>query len=320
MPVKRKKFAFIKKKNYLYYYLIILNILCLFYYFETLIQKNKIKLNRANEDPINTNKCYLSFENSKLRIIHLIITRFSIDFYNKEFSKIIYSKDYILNGIRVLKKYLLPSLDNQSCKNFIWILLLGNKIDITYVKSLFNFNNSFEYKVIYEKNFKNYVRNATKGFDIFISTRIDYDDRIYYDAVNDVRKAINFNRPMILYGYNRGFIYYEKDNKYYDFYKSYNNEGVMSVFISLIIVLSKVNDAYTIYSLGNHVYIRKKVLENHKSFGIKELNYDPSIFESKTPKYVFVRQKYSGTYLQTKAFQKRLKIVNNFNLNKFYGK
>ena len=62
--------------------------------------------------------------------------------------------------------------------------------------------------IIYQKDFKNYVGNITKGFDIFISTRIDYDDRIYYDAVNDVRKAINFSKPMILYGYNRGFIYY----------------------------------------------------------------------------------------------------------------
>ena len=46
------------------------------------------------------------------------------------FKKIIYKRDYILNGIRVLKKYLIPSLENQSCKKFTWILLLGDKANI----------------------------------------------------------------------------------------------------------------------------------------------------------------------------------------------
>ena len=56
------------------------------------------------------------------------------------FTKIIYSPGYLLNGIRVMKKYLFPSLENQSCKNFIWILLLGDKANITQIKSFFNFN------------------------------------------------------------------------------------------------------------------------------------------------------------------------------------
>ena len=42
---------------------------------------------------------------------------------------------YIKNGIRVLKKYLFPSLNAQSCKDFIWILTLGDDANMTYVKS-----------------------------------------------------------------------------------------------------------------------------------------------------------------------------------------
>ena len=96
-----------------------------------------------------------------------------------------------MNGIRVLKKYLLPSLEHQSCKQFIWILILGDKINITYIKSFLVYNSSFEIKVIYNKNLKHYIRKRSKSFDILITTRIDYDDRIYYDAVNDVRKLKN---------------------------------------------------------------------------------------------------------------------------------
>ena len=48
------------------------------------------------------------------------------------FPQLLYTKKYIFNGIRVLRKYLLTSLENQSCKDFKWILLLGKKANISY--------------------------------------------------------------------------------------------------------------------------------------------------------------------------------------------
>ena len=48
----------------------------------------------------------------KLKIIHIIITKFATGFHRINDS----TKDYTLNGIRVMKKYLLPSLENQSLK------------------------------------------------------------------------------------------------------------------------------------------------------------------------------------------------------------
>ena len=262
-------------------------------------------------------KCYQCLEYPDIRINHLIITRFLM-FFNKTFSPKIYTEDYIKNGIRVMKKYLFPSLDNQSCKNFTWILILGDKANITYVKSLLNFNISFPYNVLFAKSLKNYIRNSNKDFDVLITTRIDYDDRIYYDAVNDVRKAININRPIILYGYNRGVYYSELDNKYYNFDLNCEN-GTMSIFISLITVLNKINDTYTVYDLKNHENIRKTLLEKYKSFGMKTINYDPAIFDNGDPKFVYVRQNYSWYYSINGENLKRLK-EKNFNLLKFYGK
>ena len=282
-------------------------------------KNKKEKLNNTEKINISYKKCYLSMDSSKVKIIHLIMTRFLMKFYTPEFSKKMYQKDYILNGFRVLKQYLFPSLENQSCKNFIWILVLGNKANITYVKSALNLNkNSFQSEVIYEKEIKNYVKKISSGFDVLITTRIDYDDRIYYDAVNDVRKAVNINRPMTLYGYNRGVYYFEFERKYYDFYCNYGNKGAHSVFLSLILVLNKVNDSYTIYDLKNHVFIRETLLKNYKLYGIKAINYEPAIFDNGDPKFVWTRQKYSGTFNPRK--NKTTLKVNNFNLNRFYGK
>ena len=155
-----------------------------------------------------------------------------------------------------MKKYQLPSLEDQNCKEFIWILLIGNIANKTCLKSMLIFNNSFQWLIIYKKDIKNILRNITKEFDILITTRIDFDGRIYYDAVNDVRKEININKSMFLHGYNRGFYFFELDNKYYHFeFKAKN--GPFNMFISLIIFLNKVNDIYTIYDFGHHFIIKK---------------------------------------------------------------
>lgn len=268
----------------------------------------------------NFDKCYYSSDNYNLKIIHLIITRFMIEFHPYDgFPKKIYEKSYIFNGIRVLSKYLFPSLENQSCKKFIWVLMIGDKANKTYIESLLQFNFSFDYKIIYQKSIKTYIRKITKGYHILITSRIDYDDLIYYDAVNDVRKEINIHKPIQIYGYNRGVFFYEIDNKYYEFYKKVHKNGAMSVFISLIIVLNKVNDSYTVYDLGVHYNIRKYLLKSYKSFGIANLDYEPAIFDNGDTKFVWVRQKFSGKYEQSKRLKNNLKLYN-FNITKFFGK
>ena len=244
-----------------------------------------------------------------------------IEFYKLNgFPNKIYNDDYILNGIRVMKKYLFPALESQSCQNFIWILMIGNKANITYIESIMDFNNTFNYKIVFKKDIKKYVREKARGFDILITTRIDYDDAIYYDAVNDIRKIINLNKPIFLHGYNRGLYFFEFNGKYYDYYHNYNNDGVMSIFFSLIINLNRVNDTYTILDLGDHRYIRKELIKKYKSFGIKELNYEPALFDERPNKFIYVRQKYSGSFNQIgKNISNHLK-ERNFNLSLFYGK
>ena len=265
---------------------------------------------------INT-KCFISPELRNKKLFHIIITQFMIKFYKRDgFPRKMYTKEYIENGIRVMKRYLFPSLEYQKCKDFIWMLKLGNKANITLIKSLLNISLPFKSIIIYNKDHKNFIRNITKNTDILITTRIDYDDRIYFDAVNDVRKAINISRPIFLYGYNKGYIYFEKHDIYTIFFKQFNNEGSHSIFQSLIIFINKVNDSYTVYDIGRHTLVRKKLLLNYKKFGLKKLEYEPSIFEDDIPKFVWVRQKYSGIY---KYYNKPTTKSVCFNLDKFYG-
>ena len=163
------------------------------------------------------------------------------------------------------------------------------------------------------------MRNISKSFDVLITTRYDYDDRIYYDAVNDIRKTININKPILLHGYNRGVLYFESNRKYYEFYQANQTNGALGLFLSLIIFINKVNNLYTIFDIGNHWQSRKTLLEKYKLYGIKRLNYDPAVFDNGAEKFVYVRQSYSHSY---NTYQKRIKTLKeqNFNLKDFLGK
>ena len=159
-------------------------------------------------------------------------------------------------------------------------------------------------RIIYEKDLKNYVRDSSKGYDILITTRIDYDDRIYYNAVNDARKQIDINKPVFLHGYNKGLYYFEGLDKYSIFYDD-NDKGFMSIFISLIVNLKKVNDTINVYDLGLHSLVKKNLLEIYKSYGIKEINYDPGFGDMSERKFIWVRQNYSGSYYNNKKTPKK---------------
>ena len=293
-------------------FVFIINLLLIF------INLNHINASLKNNQSIQ--KCYVSPTNTDLKIIHLIITRFMIEFWpGGDFKHKIYTKDYLLNGLRVMKKYLFPSLENQSCKKFIWVLKIGDKSNKTLIKTLMDFALDFEKEIIYERDIKEYIKNKTYGCDVLITSRIDYDDRIYYDAVNDVRKYININKPMFLHGYNRGVHYYESNDKYYELNADYKNRGVKSIFVSLIVILDKVNGTYNIFDLGSHTSCRETLLNSYKSFGIKKLDYEPSNFDNGDIKFVWVRHNFSGLFKYSVKVEKSLKDYD-FNLSKFYGK
>ena len=97
----------------------------LFYAFVNIFQINNYN-NKYNTIFSNSNsnfqknRCYELSDKSNTKIIHVVITRFMIEFYHKnDFPKKLYNKDFMDNGIRVLKRYLLPSLEHQSCNLFI---------------------------------------------------------------------------------------------------------------------------------------------------------------------------------------------------------
>ncbi len=307
-----------------YKFAFIFKIFCILNFCIIIINTPSIKKYSNNLKIINNNDfselkksyqiCHSPQNITNKNIAHFLITRFLLKFRRI----VLFDENYIRNGIRLMKTYLFPSLESQLCKNFTWLLAVGDDANITHIKHLINFNNTFNYEIIYFKELKSFIKNKTKGIDILITTRIDYDDRIYYDAVNDVRKAINFKKPLLLYGYHTGAYYFESNGNYYEYNVIQAGKGALPVFLSLITLIKNVNDSFSVFEMGNHENIRETLIRNYKKYGLKNLLYEPAIFDSGTPKFVYVRQKYSDNYNYTKKIPYKYKNID-FNLSRFYG-
>ena len=179
MAINKLKLIYKHHHKYIKYILkkkLIILIIMTVYLFSSNLLENNIKkyINTKKNDNLNLivkgrdtkskyNECYISSYNSDIKILHLIITRFLIKFYRLNgFPKKLDDKAYIQNGIRVMNKYLFPSLNNQRCKSFIWILMIGNEANISQVESLIdlnNSNNSFESKILYQRNLKDFIKD-----------------------------------------------------------------------------------------------------------------------------------------------------------------
>ena len=142
-----------KKQKYNYKSLIIFFIILLLISINNSIKTVHLNLSDAEITKQklgkNFDKCYKPLDSSNVKIIHIILTRFLIEFgADMDFRTKLYGEKYIRNGYRVMSKYLISSLENQSCKDFIWVLMLGNKANIEFVRSIMKFNCTFEYRII----------------------------------------------------------------------------------------------------------------------------------------------------------------------------
>jgi len=59
-------------------------------------------------------------------------------------------------------------------------------------------------------------------------------------------------------------------------------------------------------------------MKSFRKYGLDRLNYEPAIFDNGDPKFVYVRQNYSGSHNSSRPIPKNLKYVN-FSFDKFFG-
>ena len=138
---------------------------------------------------------------------HFILTRFNLkmpDSYHKDkFGNSTQDEEWLENRFELFEKYCFPSIQNQTCKDFIWLVLFDidtpkkylNKIK-TYQQLFSNFTPLF---LKTQDDFHAYIpKYLDKNTTHIITTRIDNDDAFNKDMISEVQKVFDYQNDVII--------------------------------------------------------------------------------------------------------------------------
>lgn len=164
---------------------------------------------------------------------HIILTRFyCFDF--KWSGLNIFSNKLLEDGLTMMRKFLIPSLENQNDKNFTHIVLINDKHTKDYhaIKQLYELNPNYNLRILTVSESNEFLKNI-KDKHVILS-RIDSDDAIYFDAVKDTKQNFDNNEFLKFYGYRNGLTFIVENNKCYFINTLYHGGGTNSQFQSLM--------------------------------------------------------------------------------------
>lgn len=167
------------------------------------------------------------------KVKHIIVTRLALKWRFSE-TKLSWD-DFLKESIYLMNTYTRPSLKNQSNQDFTLLSIMDESVN-DYGNVL---DNEIILKVKTEKNnaypkqnminvVNEYIGNL-EGYDSVILTRLDRDDALHIDFINNVQKYLNSN-PNSYIDLNNSITFNSRKNKAHDSKKYFNT--FVSPFVS----------------------------------------------------------------------------------------
>lgn len=218
---------------------------------------------------------------------HFVVTRFFND-DTMRLGKRVFDKDVLDKGIYLLKKIVFSSLNNQTDKNFEWIILIHENVNKEYIKPLYDLKADFPIHIILNEEYKKMLDACAKEYKYIINSRIDDDDAIYDGAVAFTHSFIDDKKPVRVITWKNGLTYVIGDNTLNAFNPDYNNKGGIGILLTTIIRCDYY-DGFGIYGM-NHKFLSEKLQKRYN------LSYNPLVIdESESPKWIYVRHDLSDS-------------------------
>lgn len=246
-------------------------------------------------------------------IKHYVLIRFyCIDMIEREQ---LFNDDFLNKGFEIFRKYTLKSLENQTNKNFEIIILIHDEIDdnISSIQKFKVLNSTIKINVIRFNELRKFILNNIKGFDYLITTRMDHDDIIYNDAVEEIQNKCNKNIPFYYNGYDRLITMINDDyENCYKFYPNYNGDGAINIFQSVILNLKYTKEIkYNIFSLS-HTKGKPQLISwyNDNNYEFKDEYFNINHIEDSCIyiKHEFNHSTYQHALLNTKWHRTNIKV------------
>lgn len=231
-----------------------------------------------------------------MKIKHYVITRF-LSSLNLGLGERIFDEEIIQDGLSYVRSYFVPSMNNQSVKDFTVIFMVNDRHDTenSRIRELYDMPLDMPFKVLKVGEYFDYILKDSEGADKVILTRMDYDDLVNRDAAKEVRGlAERCDCDIFSYGYNTGMILH--DGTLYTFTKpGYWKHGYFSIFESVCISRKALTPEMNIYSF-THTALKKEVEKYAEKYGLTTT----AIAEKEgIENFVWVRHRNTGTELLT---------------------
>ena len=172
---------------------------------------------------------------SDKKIKHFVLIRF-FTFFDPKYPHDIYDVDFLSQQI-VLARNALSSLENQTNKNFELVFMVNDKFfsdpKYEFVFSSLRASTSLPLTFIKRGDIELLVKDISDEYDYIITSRMDFDDFIYKDAIAVAQSKINECDTILAHGYCRGYIY--RHGELYKFFHMCKGTGFVAVLMSLII-------------------------------------------------------------------------------------
>lgn len=188
------------------------------------------------------------------KIKHFIVTRFlCVDW---GYGDMVFRDDFIHYHAQLLKNNFFKTLENQTNHNFEIVIKIHDDIELDKLKEIQNIDTTLSYRLLRRSQLDDYLNNYDyTGYDYCIVSRLDDDDFVRKDLVQDIQnQTVNCN-SIYLYGYNLGYAAFNDNDKIVEFERPYK-QGHFSPLQSYIFNLRKVHHIISPYSVIHDCCLR----------------------------------------------------------------
>lgn len=193
-------------------------------------------------------------------IQHFLLTRFNLRIWHKDKSGgAVRSRAWLENRFELFEKFCLPSISNQTCKDFVWIVLFDSQTPDSFKKRIAEFQgrcpqltpvfvdpvDGRHFGSIFRKS----VLDRLEGGRV-ITTYLDNDDALDIHFVEDLRmRAANLDDGTFVF-YSDGYQYFTEFGLLIRIHYRRNH------FVS-VVESGDPDVTKTIFGYGSHYYIDK---------------------------------------------------------------
>lgn len=136
-----------------------------------------------------------------MQFVHYVITRFNIPssgWQHDKNNKVVRDEEYYKKRIALFEQFTLPSMINQTCKNYVWLVYFDHNSPIMLKEKITQWENECEnFKACYSEDYdkwqfqelSDYIKADSAQSDYIITTRIDNDDAFHNLAIAKIQSA-----------------------------------------------------------------------------------------------------------------------------------